>query len=155
MGKRMQDRMVRLFDALVAAPTGLTIYAIGDVLGLDVDEPVSTGRQQAFAVIRALRLKLGELHADPDDKVHGYSIPIRREGTTQYYLLAAKRTEEAIDWQDVRAETLLSRLKVDVAHWQALVFNSDGRTVEGRLARVYLRHTLRLQEDVEEIKAGL
>jgi hypothetical protein len=128
MGKRMQDRMVRLFDALVAAPTGLTIYAIGDVLGLDVDEPVSTGRQQAFAVIRAL---------------------------TQYYLLAAKRTEEAIDWQDVRAETLLSRLKVDVAHWQALVFNSDGRTVEGRLARVYLRHTLRLQEDVEEIKAGL
>lgn len=154
MSPAMDTRIVQLFDALVASPGGLTIHDIGDVLGLNVTNPVGRGRSTAFAVIRSLRLKLGALNSDGDDRLHGYSIPIRRDGMSQLYVLSANRSQST-EWQGVRADTALSRMEVDLAHWRSLVANTDGRTVDGRIARVMLRHFTRLQEDLQDIRAGI
>ena len=144
------DRMMQLFDALFAAPEGLDIYQIGEVLHLDVSEPGGTGRAMAFSVIRDLRIRLGNLNDQEDSRAHGYTVPIRHEGTRQIYFLTANK-DQATDWQSIRFRTVLSRLDVDLAHWQSLVASTDAATTPGRIARAYVRHFTRLIEDVRAI----
>lgn len=144
---------VRLFEALVRAPDGLDIHEIGKELDVDVTDPCGVGRHKAFAAIRALRLRLAELNDDKDERMHGYTVPIRRDSQRHVYFLTANR-EQGATWQGVRADTVLSRLQVDLAHWKSLQTSTDGRTADGRIARAYVRHFSRLIEDVQEIKQG-
>lgn len=148
----LADLRLRLFDALVAAPDGLDIRQIADALDLDLNE--STDWNYTYVAIRTLRLELGKVNADPDERVHGYTIPIRHDGRRQVYFLSANRTD-GLEWQGTRADTVLSRLQVDLAHWQSLASITDGRTVEGKIARAHLRHFTRLSEDLTDIRAGL
>lgn len=147
MSSKTPQDVVTLFDALVAARDGLDIYQIGKILDLNVHDP--SGRGRAFTVIRSLRLRLGSVD---DERLSGYSVPIRRESGRHVYFLSAN-VEQAADWQGGRADTVLSRLDVDIAHWKSMVKATDGRTVDGRIARACVKHFARLQEDLADVRA--
>jgi len=142
--KLIEARMVRLFDVLAAAPDGLDIYQIADKLYMSVSPDL-------YKVIRELRLQLGALSADEDERIRGYTIPIRREGTRQVYFLSARR-EDGHEWQAVHVDTLTSRIEVDVAYWRSLTAIADGRSREGKIARACVKHFERLLEDITEIR---
>ena len=137
-------------------PLDVNIHEIGAVLGWDAKKPNQRGR--IHDVIRELRLRLGELSADADDRLHGFTLPIRREpardvpgGATYRYVLSANK-ESGEQWQGVRADTVLSRLEVDIAHYQSLASITDGRTRDGRVVRACLKQFKRLYEDLVDIK---
>jgi hypothetical protein len=147
--ERRDAQVITLFDALVASPDGLTIFDIGDLFGIDANYD----RTKINKIIRRLRLKLGEANADPDDRIHGYAVPVQWRGDKCFYVLTANR-EQSEKWRRVRLDTSISRIQIDLAHWQALAAITDGRTAEGKIARVYTRHFSRLLEDLTSIKEG-
>lgn len=151
LGAARHRRVMLLFDALRRSPTGLDIHQIGRVLGLDVSHSAGPGRLKAFGTIRDLRLLCGAANEDPDNQLHGWTIPIRRESRRQVYFLTANR-EAGSSWQGIRADTVLSRLEVDLAHWRSVEASTDGRTMDGRIARACVRNMSRLIEDVRSIR---
>jgi|SRR5882757_902302 len=153
MVNQIDNQIVQLFDAFVKSPNGLDIHQIGDILNLDTFESNGSGRKRAFKVIRQLRLRLGTFNGDPNDDLHGYTVPIKKINNKSVYFLTANR-EQGSEWQGIRADTVLSRLEVDLAHWQSMVSSTDGRTTNGKIARLYVKHFSRLIEDVQEIAAG-
>jgi hypothetical protein len=142
---------MRLFKALQATDDGMDIHEIGELLHLDVSDPVGSGRQLVFGVIRELRIMLGRTEAKAH---HGLTLPIRYDGTRQVYFITAVRADGE-DWQKRRVRTDIARAKVDLAYWQSLAAGSDGRTVEGRIARVHVVGCQKLIAGLQEIEKSL
>jgi hypothetical protein len=132
--KTADERLAeQLYDALVAAPEGLSMADIAETLGVT--------HQRAALALRCLRLMLGG-----GDSIN---VPFRAEGRRRLYYLAGT-SAGGNEWQAIRMKTMLSRIHVDLAWWSSMVAATDGRTTEGRLARAAHRHFSRLAEGVAE-----
>lgn len=145
--RRLDQQVVALFDALVAAPEGLDIHQIGAALNINSYDQ----RVRLFEIIRTLRLKLGAMSDDEDQRIRGYTVPIRREGTRYVYFLSALRAD-GLEWQGVRTDTLMSRLDVDIAYYQSLASVTDGRSRDGKIVRAITRRLENLVADISEIR---
>jgi len=132
----IDDLVNRLFDALADAPEGWTIYEISAYL----DVPCWV----ASRVIRSLRLLLGDV-----DQIN---CVYRKDGRQRRYVLIGN-PEDAKERHDIRLATYVANIETERAIWRSIVAESDGRTREGRKARMVLRYFTRLQEDLADIDA--
>jgi hypothetical protein len=128
------DLAGRLFDLLVGAPDGMDIHEVTAALGVP--------QRQAEKVLNCLRRILGQ-----DDTIN---VVWQMVGRRYVYQLSGNVNEGA-QWQAYRMATKLSQLDVDLAYWRSVVRGCDGRTREGRMARVCLKHFERVTEDLREI----
>ena len=133
----LEDLAGQLFTLLASKPDGLDIHEIAD----ELDIP----RRKSETVIRCLRLLLGG-----GDSIN---VPWRAEGKRRIYFLAGQ-VEQGQAWQGFRVATKISQIKVDLAWWRSMVAATDGRTREGRLSRMVLRHWERLDEDLADLGGG-
>jgi len=140
---RNVDRAGRLFDALAETPDGLSLDQIIGTLKV----PQRTAEQ----VLRVLRLLLGEgddlfVVCDRDD-----------DGIYRYRLMSAKAVVDAewSQWTGTRTVDLESRLILFIAASKAAVAATDGRSKEGKIARIMERYMLRLAEDLAELDGRL
>jgi len=130
------DLVNRLFDGLADAPQGWTIHEIGTYL--------SVPRQVGQEVIRRLR----RLLADTDQ----VNVVYRVAGRARKYILIGT-LEDAKERLNIRLATYQEQFATETAILRSLVAGSDGRSREGRKARVVLRAFTRALEDVAEIDA--
>lgn len=134
-----KQRRDNLFDLAVAAPDGFTVENAMDVLGLT--------HPQANTAIRDLRRFLGEsgdtinLPADPQSK-----------GDRWLYRLVGS-LNEVRGWVMNRVRDTESRLRTMQAMMSSIVAATDGRSIEGRKARVMDKALRRLVEDLDELAA--
>ena len=140
---RNVDRAGRLFDALADAPDGMTISQIIGELKVD--------QRTAELVLRTLRLILGSsddlfVVCDRDD-----------DAVYRYRLMSAKAIVDAeqSQWTGTRVVDLESRLILFIAAAKAAVRATDGRTHEGKIARLMERYMRRLAEDLAELDGRL
>lgn len=124
----------QLFDALADHPDGFTIHEISALLEIP--------RQTANMVIRTLRLTLGQ-----GDSI---TVPYRVDGRQRRYFLASQ-VEALVERNNIRQTTYASNMETEIAMWQAVKAQTNGRTVEGRKARLYLKYWTRLSEDINEL----
>lgn len=129
------DLVNRLFDALADAPKGWTIHEISSYLEIP--------RRVADNIIRALRMSLGD-----SDEIN---VVYRVDGKQRRYLLVGN-FEDAKERLDIRLATYLANFETEVGILRSIVAGSDGRTREGRKARVVLKYFTRLREDLAELE---
>lgn len=110
---------VDLYEELTNRPMGMDKRQIAEYL----DVPLKV----ASHTITRLRLELGD-----GDSI---MVPIRHEGTRQVYFLSAQK-DEAQAWLETRARTQAAKIKTEVATFAAMVRGADGRTTDGKLARM-------------------
>jgi len=125
------ERRDHLFDLLVASPHGVTIDNIREGLG--------STHAQARKAVRDLRRFLGDF----DD----VNVPAVPNGQNQpwLYTLAHGVTDATRKWTTNRIGDTQSRLVTQHAVAASIVKATDGRSIEGRKARmteVGLRHLL-------------
>lgn len=125
---------MELFDLLTATPDGLDRYQIEERLALVHSYHVNQ-------VIHRLRRVLGE--GDTINVVH------RKEGWRTVYFLSGD-LDGTTPWTRTMCRDQLTRLETMSAVWRSIVTGSDGRTVEGRIARHILKWIDRLVEDVQD-----
>lgn len=123
-----------LFDALADHPEGFTIHEIGVLLEIP--------RQTANTVIRTLRLTLGQ-----GDSI---TVPYKIDGRQRRYFLASQ-VEALRERSEIRQATYASNMDTEIAMWTAVKAQTNGRTIEGRKARLYLKYWTRLREDINEL----
>jgi hypothetical protein len=131
------ERRDHLFDLLVASPLGVTIIDIRDELGSTLS--------QARRAVQDLRRFLGDF----DD----VNVPAVSQGYNQrwLYTLVQGMTDATRWWTANRIVDTASRLVTMHAVAASIVRATDGRTIEGRKARmieVGLRHLI---EDLQTI----
>lgn len=126
-----------LLALLSNAPDGLTWEEIAAELALD--------RPQVSTVIRRLRLALGAT-----DEMN---VVIRQDGWVHYYVLVAT-VDGAAEWTARRQRELLSKTESVHAVWQSVARGTDGRTVDGRVARHRVLNLARASEDIR-IELGI
>lgn len=129
----LEDLAGQFYDLLVAEPDGLDKHQIASKLGVPV--------RVVVPILRKLRLILGG-----GDSIN---IPWRSEGRRRIYFLTGQ-IEQGQQWQAARISKKLADLEVDLAWWRSMVEATDGRTVDGKKARLALRHQQRLFEDMSE-----
>lgn len=95
-------------------------------------------------VARRLRLLLGD-----DDRINLVCDPQGRSERWLYRLVGSP--EDAGPWVANRLRDLQARLETQHAVSQSLVSATDGRTTEGRKARIYAKAFGRLIEDVKDL----
>jgi hypothetical protein len=133
-----------LYDLLATNADGLDLHEIADRLGFG-ELSLTNKRRVIHGVIRTLRLILGE-----GDSIN---VPYRIEGARYVYFLAG-RPEEGDQWQEIRMSNKLAQVDVDIAYWRSMVTAHDGRSRNGRYARAFLKHFMRLREDLRELADG-
>lgn len=130
------DRVNVLFDLLAASPEGLTM---GDIaLGL------GCGRRLADKAVHDLRIVLGD-----SDTINVPSDPQGRGEPWLYFLKGDIDGNRR--WITNRLGDTESRLRTMRALAASLVSGSDGRTVDGRRARLIERALRRLIEDLDDL----
>ena len=132
------DRMGRLFDHMVMTPQGATIEDIAEALECSYDLAVQT--------VRDLRLFLGE-----DNTAN---LTCNAQGAKERWLYKlVTDLEDHREWISNRIAVTHSRLKTMNSMLDSAVTATDGRSLEGRRARVMHRQLGRLLEDLAEIEA--
>lgn len=133
------DRMGRLFDYMVLTPQGATIEDIAEALECSYDLAVQT--------VRDLRLFLGE-----DNTAN---LTCNKQGKSERWLYKlVTDLEDHREWIAGRIGDTHSRLKTMNSMLTSAVNATDGRTLEGRRARVMSRQIGRLLEDLAEIESA-
>ncbi len=131
----MTELMDKLFDYLADRPDGATMDEIAAVLDVT--------HRKAKRVVRELRLFLGgdsiNLTADPQGS-----------GEPWLYRLVGD-VDNARAWVANQWRHAESRLETMIAFTESLLNATDGRSLEGRKARVLNRHLVRAKEDLTEI----
>jgi hypothetical protein len=138
MSKYVDELAGRLFDYAVGQPTFTNRQAMA---GLEIKH-LATFNQAA----RRLRLILGE------DDINLVCTP-QGEGEPWLYELVGN-LENAGPWVRNRLRDLEARIETQHAVSRSLVTATDGRTVEGRKARLFAKTLGRLQEDLAELSDG-
>jgi hypothetical protein len=133
----MDDRVQQLFDQLAAAADGVDIEEIAADQGI--------GTQHARGVIRMLRDMLAEdtINVVCDPESDGRWV-YRLVGTLADSAMWATRQVQYVERRLVTSQDVLS----------SVVNATDGRSIEGRRARVMNRHFGRCLEDLREIDSG-
>jgi hypothetical protein len=126
-----EDLAGQLFLILEAEPDGMDKRQIAAKLSVPVRVVVK--------IIRKLRLILGA-----GDSIN---VPWRADGRRRVYFLAGQ-VDLGQQWQGARIAKKLADLEIDLAWWRSMVEATDGRTLDGKRARLALRHQQRLFEDI-------
>lgn len=138
-------RALALFELAKARPAGVTIDQIARHLGVPY--------QEANHVVRHLRRHLGKL-----DSIWLVATP-QGKGERWLYSLSGVAMLDAADpdgrWITNRVRDAETRIEIMLSMMDAAVRGTNGRTVEGRKARVMQRAFTRLREDFAEIDGRL
>jgi hypothetical protein len=132
----LDDRVDQLFDLLVEWPDGVTI----GVIAMDQGVVASHAR----GVVQALRDRLSE------DTVNVVCDP---DGNGQWIYRLVGTPAESRDWARRQVRYIERRLVTSQDVLESVVSATDGRSLEGRRARVMNRHLGRCLEDLREIDA--
>ena len=132
------DRMTALFDYMVLQDTqGATVEDMAAHLECSVD--------LASDSIRDLRRFLG----DSDEM----NLTCDQQGAGQRWLYRlVTKMEEHSGWIGIRMNDTESRLVTILAILASAVRSTDGRTIEGKRARVMFKQISRLMEDLRELE---
>lgn len=130
------ERVGALFDLLAGEPDGLTVTDMRCALGCGV-----TATEQA---IRDLRLTLGD-----SDSINVVCDPQGQGEEWRYRLVGDLDGNRR--WIANRLGDTESRLRTMRAVATSLVAATDGRTLDGRRARLIDKALRRLVEDLEEV----
>ncbi len=133
---KSEDLIESLWDHLVAHPDGTTKPEMAAAL--------SVSKRKISDVIKTFRVYFG------DDTINLVSVP-QGFGESHLYRLVGT-TDEAREWVSMSWKHVEARLVTVIAVVRAFVNGSDGRTIDGRLARVWLRHFTRALEDIEDLQ---
>jgi hypothetical protein len=135
----MDEHLTALFDYLAASPDGVTINDIAD--GLDVNLPL------ARKVVHTFRITYGA-----DDELNLVCEP---NGHLQPWLYRLVGTiSDAQAWVANRVADAEARLETMAAVLGSAARATDGRSTDGKKARILLRAITRAQEDLAEIASG-
>ena len=126
-----------LFDLLAAEPDGLTIP--------EMTEALSVGQTRIQQAIRDLRLFLGEF-----DSINVINERQGRGEPHRYRLVGT--FNESREWVIGRINDTESRLKTLGAVSASLVAATDGRSAEGKRARLISKVVTRLVEDLHDFE---
>jgi hypothetical protein len=127
-----------LFDLLAAAPEGLDIHEIADELGVP--------KRVVYGVIGRLRILQGH-----DDTIN---VVWRSQGSRRVYCLTGN-LDDCKEWTHFRLRMIESWLRMTMAVLSALIRATDGRTIDGRIARKLHMHFQRALEDLAEVRGEL
>ena len=134
-----ETRRDNLFDLVVASPDGVTVSQMMAEMDLT--------KKQAGVAIRDLRLFLGEY-----DGVNLPCVP-QKPGEEWVYHLAGT-LDDVREWAISRINDTVSRLLTMDAVMSSIVEATDGRSLEGRKARIIERSLARLLEDIETMQTA-
>lgn len=138
---KLTDRVLRLFDQLVANPAGVTIEQIAE------DQGCSLGKSNH--IVRELRRRCGV-----SDTINLICEPDAADVRGRWIYRLVGKLDDAAYWLANRIGDAESRIRTIQAVTASLVAASDGRTVEGRRARVMNRALTRLIEDLDELSGA-
>lgn len=134
-------RREALLDYAVANLDGFTVADVMTDLGLT--------HAQTNITIRDLRLWLCEV----GDTINLTADPQGQNDRWLYRLVGT--LDEARPWATNRVRDTESRIRTQKAIWCTIVAATDGRSTEGRKARVMQRAFTRLIEDLDTIETGM
>jgi hypothetical protein len=131
-----ENRRDELFDLLVALPDGVTVD--------DIKVALACSHRQANDAVHDLRLFLGSF----DD----VNLPANPNGPRERwtYVLVGN-LDGCREWMANRVGDTHSRIRTMQAMMASCVQASDGRTVDGKRARVIERALRRLLEDLDDL----
>lgn len=135
---RIDEKIQTLWDYAVAHPDGFTRY--------DVEDDLGWSNVGLSYVARHLRMFFA------DDEITLTATP-QGKGEAWLYQLVGN-VEDAAPWSRNRLLDAETRLKTMHAVTQSLVHATDGRTLEGRRARIMEKALRRLNEDLVDLHAG-
>ena len=138
---RRVEKVNELWDFAVAHPDGFTWADCADKFSW------AARRTEFFRIVRALRLTLG----------NGDSINLTCEpnGPKQLWLYRLSGTYDAArPWTANRLGDMECRLETIAGVSKSLVAATDGRSADGRKARLIAKTVGRLTEDLQEMAHG-
>ena len=133
------EKMTRLFDYAVEHPDGFTYQ--------DIERDLGWQRPYFVKVVRQLRLLLGN-----DDEINLVCDSVDRNGPWVYKLVG--NFEDTRAWGRNRTDDAETRLMTIGAVLASVIRNTDGRSRDGRRARIMQRAVQRAREDLAEIDNG-
>ena len=138
---RLSEKIGRLFDYAVAHAEGFTYQ--------DVERDLKWRRNEFGKVANRLRAMLGN-----DDRINLICEPQQTSSDPWIYKLVGN-LQAAQPWNGNRIGDCESRIMTMHAVLSSIVSGSDGRTKEGRRARIMHRALGRLIEDLAELDHGM
>lgn len=138
---KASEAIGRLFDYAVEHADGFTYR--------DVEADLGWPRSYFTKIHRKLRLLLGN-----DDEIVLVCDPQGRREPWRYRLVGGSKIEDAVVWQGNRIRDSAARIVTQCAATAAQVRATDGRTNDGRRARIMHRGLTRIQEDLAELDHG-
>lgn len=136
---KIAEKMGRLFDYAASQPEGFTYK--------DVEKDLGWHKPEFMRVSRQLRLLLGH-----DDQIN---LICDRQGRWQpwrYQLVGTM--DQAREWGRNRIDDAEARMRTIAAVLDSIVRATDGRSRDGRRARIMQRAMTRAMEDLAEIDNG-
>jgi hypothetical protein len=136
MGPVRMQRREDLWDLLVATPGGVTVEDMMGVYGWT--------HGQANEAVHDLRDWLGEFDI---------TLPCDPQGQRERWLYRLVEDLDGVrQWAGNRVQDTDTRLRTMHAMLTSIVSATDGRTVEGRTARIMERALRRLVEDLDDLR---
>jgi len=132
--------MENLYDYAVRAVDGFTIEDAAKALDADLD-------QVRVAIYDLRRLFLA------DDEINLICRPEHGRARWTYRLVGTREASEF--WTTNRTKDAKTRLITIGSVCRSIVNATDGRTRQGREARIILRHVERAEEDLADLQASV
>lgn len=138
------EKIAALWDFAVSHPDGFTWADIRD-------QPWASDRPGFFSVVRGLRQTLGAPKGDngQPDTINLVCTPQGPGDLWKYQLVGTY--EAARPWNANRLSDIERRLETIAGVSRSLVAATDGRSSDGRKARIIAKTVGRLVEDLEEL----
>ena len=140
MTDKIKDTVALLDFAIDRGNEGFYRPQALDVLGW----PQSSIR--FYQAVNALRGSLAQI---------GYNLVCddREPGNLNRRYHIASMRDDARPWNDWFGKNVLTRVRTWIAVNNSFIVATDGRTADGRKARIFAKHLNRLVEDLEEIES--
>lgn len=138
MSAKREARMTRLFDYAVKRVNGFTIYQAAEELEMRV-------MHVRLAIYDLRRVFLS------DDQINLVCQPENGHGPWTYRLVGSQ--EQAEFWVRNRTDDAETRLVTIASVCRSIVNATDGRSSDGRRARIIFRHVERAREDLAELRS--
>lgn len=135
----LDELLTNLFDVLVRRPDGVTL----DEISAELEVPP----RRARSVIRTFRLTFGE-----DDTINLICDPNGQNNQWLYRLTGSMVETEP--WAKNRLDDAEARLTTMSTVLASVERGLDGRSVEGRKARIWRRAIERAREDITELNTA-
>jgi hypothetical protein len=138
MNRKTTELVAAAFDYAVASPEGFTLDELAEALDVQL--------HTAKNVIQKLRDFFGE-----DDTINLVANPAGQGDRWRYFLTGT--LEEASPWLRNRMRDMARRMRTETSVLSSFVAGLDGRSTDGKHARLMLKTFTRMIEDLAEIDA--